>query len=338
MKMFFKMKTLTIIIGLLLALTACSNSQSSNSNGDTQQPDAGGASKEINLRFMAAPQSGSWYPLAVGITEILKTNMDNVSQVSIEPGGGVANVIGVNNGQAQLGFSQSAPTVDGFNGTGPFDKKQEDIRYIGSLFPHKTHIVVLKGSGIKSIEDIKGKRINVGTKGLLTEDLANRILNVYGMTYDDMESVQYLSFSDSVEQMKDGRIDVLFWTVPEPFAVLTDLSQSKEVEFLPIPDEKVDELVKQNSGFKKSTIAAGIYKGQDKDVNTIQSPLVILANKNTPDDLVYETTKILVNELEKLGDINPTIKKLSKEDVVSDIGIPMHPAAEKFYKENSLLK
>ena len=264
--------------------------------------------------------------------------MSNLAQVSIEPGGGVANIVGVNQGQAQMGFSQAAPFVDGLNGNPPFQEKMENIRYMLSLFPHKTHIVVLKDSGINSIEDIRGKRINVGTKGLLTEDLAARILKAYGMTYDDMGSVQNLSFADSVEQMKDGRLDVLFWTVPVPFAVLTDLSQSKDMKLLPIPEDKRQELIKQNPGLVETVIEAGTYKGVDEDIPTIQSPLVMLAHKDAPEELVYQTTKTVAEGLEELKAIDPSLKPVQVEDLPQDIGAPLHPGAERYFKEIGLIQ
>jgi hypothetical protein len=336
-----KASSVVALLLVLLIIAGCGSSgavQQGNESGFSSTGESTGKEEAINLRFMAAPQSGSWYPLAVGITEMLKKNMSNLAQVSIEPGGGVANIVGVNQGQAQMGFSQAAPFVDGLNGNPPFQEKMENIRYMLSLFPHKTHIVVLKDSGIDSIEDIRGKRINVGTKGLLTEDLAARILKAYGMTYDDMASVQNLSFADSIEQMKDGRLDVLFWTVPVPFAVLTDLSQSKDIKLLPIPEDKRQELIKQNPGLVDTVIESGTYKGVDEDIPTIQSPLIMLAHKDAPEELVYQTTKTVAEGLEELKAIDPSLKPVKLEDLPKDIGAPLHPGAERYFKEIGLIQ
>lgn len=317
----------------MLGLTACEGSQIGNTTSNQ------GKSTSSNvLRFYAAPQTGSWYPLAVSITEIMKQNMPSLTQVSIEPGGGVSNVVAINEGKGEVGFSQATPTIDGIEGKPPFKNKMKNIRYVASLFPHVTQIVVLKSSGIKSIEDIKGKTINVGQKGLLTEDIARRILKSYGMSYQDMKSVQNLSFADAVEQMKDGRIDVMFWTVPLPFAVLTDLSQSKDIDLLPIPDDKIEDLTKQNPGLAKITIPAGVYKGLEKDVQTIQSPLVVITNQNTSEELVYELTKTIYNHLEELKQVEPSLKSINTKDLPTDIGVMFHPGAEKFFKEQGLLQ
>lgn len=337
--------SLTCIIGL----TACGGGGSSApSAGGESQPAASGssgnsqpaASAEVpsTLRFYAAPQTGSWYPLAVAITEAMKKELPVLKQVSIEPGGGVANVVALEAGQGELGFSQAMPLADGVAGNPPFKNKAENVQYVMSLFPHVTQIVVLKGSGIESIEDIKGKTINVGQRGLLTEDIASRIVKAYGMTYQDMKSVQNLSFADAVEQMKDGRIDVMFWTVPLPFAVLNDLSQSKDMDLLSIPDDKIEELTKQNPGLVRTTIPAGVYKGLDHEVQTIQSPLVVIANKNASEQLVYEMTKTIYNGLEDLKKIDPALKDIEAKDLPIDIGVPYHPGAERFFKEQGLLK
>jgi TRAP transporter TAXI family solute receptor len=340
-----KLKTFSLLVLSLALLVACSNRKPDTT---TKPNETTAPSKEttatttsnvsIDLRFMAAAQSGSWYPLAVGITQALKKNMTNLKQVSIEPGGGVANVIAVNNGQGQLGFSQAMPMVDGAAGNPPFKSKNENVQYVLSLFPHSTHIVVLKNSGIKKIEDIKGKRINVGPKGLLTEDLAARILKAYGMSYKDMSSVQSLSFADSVEQMKDGRLDVLFWTVPAPFNVLTDLAQSKDMDLLSLPEDKIKALTSQNSGLVTDTIKKETYKGLDHDVATIQSPLIVIANKTASEDLVYRITKTIYDGLDDLKKIDRALDPVTRESLPTDIGVAMHPGAVKFFKEKGLVK
>lgn len=343
-KLFLKPFTLLVLILSMLALSACGGSQQNAGKGGQDKAEGSASSNKaasnqpIELRFMAAPQSGSWYPLAVGITESLKKSMSNLKQVSIEPGGGVANVIAVNSGQGQVGFSQAMPLVDGIKGNPPFKSKNENVQYILSLFPHTTHIVVLKNSGIKKIEDVKGKRINVGPKGLLTEDIAARILKAYGMSYNDMGSVQNLSFADSVEQMKDGRLDILFWTVPTPFAVLTDLAQSKDMDLLPLPEDKIKSLTSTNPGLVKTTLPKGTYKGLDHDVETIQSPLVVIANKNAPEDLVYQVTKTIYDGLDELKKIDPALKPIQQKDLPVDIGVPLHPGAKKFFQEKGLIK
>ncbi len=134
----------------------------------------------------------------------------------------------------------------------------------------------------------------------MTEDIAARILKAYGMSYKDMASVQNLSFSDSVEQMKDGRLDVLFWTVPSPFAVLTDLAQSKDMDLLAIPEDKIEQMTSSNPGLVRAILTKGTYKGLDHDVVTVQSPLVVIANKDAPVDLVYQVTKTIYDNLNDL--------------------------------------
>ncbi|GAB7055112.1 MULTISPECIES: TAXI family TRAP transporter solute-binding subunit [Paenibacillus] len=338
-----QLKTFTFLALVFVFVIGCSAEPAATmkeaqvqTNGDSASAPV--SNQPLDLRFMAAPQSGSWYPLAVGITEGLKKNMSQLKQVSIEPGGGVANVIAVNGGKGQMGFSQAMPTVDGYAGNPPFKEKNQNVQYVLSLFPHTTHIVVLKNSGITNIEEIKGKKINVGPKGLLTEDIAARILKAYGMSYKDMASVQNLSFSDSVEQMKDGRLDVLFWTVPSPFAVLTDLAQSKDMDLLAIPEDKIEQMTSSNPGLVRAILTKGTYKGLDHDVVTVQSPLVVIANKDAPVDLVYQVTKTIYDNLNDLKKIDPALKPVDQESLPADIGVPMHPGAKKFFQEKGLLK
>jgi len=282
---------------------------------------------------MAAEQSGAWYPLAVGITQIMKREMPGLGNVSILPGGGISNVIGIDQGLAQLGFSQASSVIDAIAGNPPFKNNISNISYLLSLFPHKTHIIVLADSGVNTIEDLVGKRINVGTKGLLTEDIARRILDAHGMSYEDMNSVQNLSFSDSVVQMKDGRLDALFWTSPAPFAVLSDLSLSVDIKFLSLPEDKIQMLSVNNSGLSRAIIATGTYKGVEEDIITIQSPIVMIANKQISEDIAYFATRSVFENLEELRLISPYLKDMNQTDLMRDLTIPMHPGAKKYLTE-----
>ncbi|MGY8815027.1 MAG: TAXI family TRAP transporter solute-binding subunit [Gammaproteobacteria bacterium] len=307
-----------LLSSLFLFSVACSTSDDTNA---------------IDIRFMAAEQSGAWYPLAVGITQIMKKEMPNLGNISIIPGGGISNAVGINKGTAELGFSQASSIVDALAGNPPFETKAENITYMLSLFPHKTHVMVLRDSGIQEINELVGKRINVGTKGLLTEDIARRLLDVYGLSYGDMGSVQNLSFSDSVVQMKDGRLDALFWTVPTPFAVLTDLSLSEEIDLINIPEEKINQLIASNTGLTQTVIKAGTYQGVNYDITTIQSPIVMIANSATDEDIVYYATKTVYENLDALKLSSANLKEIQKEDLLHDIDVPLHPGAKKYLTE-----
>ncbi len=311
------------LIFILLSMAACSND-------NTEQ--------QLELKFMAAEQSGAWYPLAVGITQVMVREMPELGNVSILPGGGISNVIGIDQGQAQIGFSQASSVIDALAGNPPFKTQLSNITYLLSLFPHKTHIVAPANSGINTIEDLAGKRVNVGTKGLLTEDIARRILDAYGMTYDDMGSVQNLSFSDSVVQMKDGRLDAMFWTSPAPFAVLSDLSLSVDIKFLTLPEDKIAALSANNPGLTRAIIPAGTYHGVNNDVITIQSPIVLIANNQTTDDIAYFAARSVFEGLEELRLISPYLNDMNAEDLIHDFGIPVHPGARKYLTEIGRLK
>jgi len=291
----------------------------------------------IDLRFMAAEQTGAWYALAVGITQAMKKTMPDLGTISILPGGGISNAVGVNQAQAQLGFSQASSLIDALNGHPPFKTPARNIRYLLSLFPHKTHVVVFRDSDINDIADLRGKHINIGARGLLTEDIARRLLESYALSYEDMASVQNLSFSDSVVQMKDGRLDALFWTSPVPFAVLTDLAQSEDIKLLSIRAANLQQLTAENRGFSRTTIKAGTYSGVDYDVDTIESALVLIANDQAADDLVYYATKVVSENLRELKQISPYLVDVEREDLFQNLNVPVHPAAQRYFLEAGLI-
>ena len=308
---------------LVLLFTACSKSANEQS---------------VDLRFMAAEQTGAWYSLAVGITQEMKRQMPDLGNISILPGGGISNAVGVDQGTAQLGFSQASSIVDALNGNPPFRQRADHIQYLLSLFPHKTHVVVLDASDIETIDDLRGRHVNVGPKGLLTEDIARRLLELYGMTYGDLGSVQNLSFSDSVVQMKDGQLDALFWTSPVPFTVLTDLAQSEDIRLLTLPEDKINGLMAQNRGFDRGRISAGTYQGVDYDIDTVQSSLVLIANDTTPDEVVYYASKVVYENLNDLKQISPYLMDVEQEDLFVNFDVPVHSAAMKYFTEAGLIR
>lgn len=328
----FRFKAFCLAILSLLLIIGCSQPTPS-ADAPSQANGSEAPAEPISLRFAAGSQSGSWYPLAVNITEMMKKNMGNLEQVSIEQGGGVSNVMSVNQEQTDIGFSHGMSIIDGVNGLPPFPQKNENLKYVLSLDPYYMQIAVFKDSGIESVEDLRGKKINVGPKSATTEVAARMVLEAYGMSFEDMGSVQHLSHADSVEQMKDGRFDALFWVMGAPFAVMTDLTQSKDIKFLSIPEDKIEQLAAKNPALLKGTLKAGTYKGLDQDVTTFKTPLAVIANQNTSEELVYEAAKSIYNGLSELVLVNPSLKEITPEDLSVDIGLPMHPGAEKFFQE-----
>ncbi|MBM4333387.1 MAG: TAXI family TRAP transporter solute-binding subunit [Deltaproteobacteria bacterium] len=288
--------------------------------------------QKIDLKMMTGPMGGSWYPLGGAIADSVQRDIPGVT-LAVAPGGGVANVEAIELGKCEIGFSNSSSGVDGFYGRPPFKEKMTNMRQLANLYPQYFQIVVLEGSGIKSVADLKGKVISPGPKGHTGEFAARQVLEIYGLSYKDMAKVQHVGYTDTVALMKDGHCDGWLFTTTIPGASVMDLASARKIRLISLPDDKIKEMQKLNAGYIRRLIPKGTYHGVDYDVHGFGFFTHLIISAKLPDDLVYKITKTIVKDLPRLGDIVKDMKGVTAKDLAMDIGIPFHPGALKYYKE-----
>ncbi|HSO08143.1 MAG TPA: TAXI family TRAP transporter solute-binding subunit [Pelomicrobium sp.] len=296
---------------------------------------AGGASAE-QLKMMTGPQGGSWYPLGGAIQNIVEKNVSGVS-MQVLPGAGISNVKGVQAGKADLGFGNAVSTVDGVNGNAPFDSKTANVCHVGTLYFQYFHMVALADSGIKTPADAKGKSLTTQQKGNTGEQMTRSVLQVYGQSYDTVSKVSHGSYNDSVAQMKDGQAQLFTLITTVPASSVMDLASARDIKVLEVPDAKLKELQKINGGYDKRIIKAGSYPKQDQDVQTIGTWTHLIARCDLPEETVYKITKALAENTENLGAVVKAVKGLTPKDMATDVGVPYHKGALKYYKEAKVL-
>lgn len=297
----------------------------------------GASAQKIDLKMMTGPMGGSWYPLGGAIADAVQKEMPNVT-IAVSPGGGVANVEAIEFGKCDIAFSNSSSGVDAIYGRPPFKQKIQNMRQLANLYPQYFQMVVLEDSGIKSVADLKGKRISPGPKGHTGEFAARQVLEVYGLSYKDMSKVHHVGYNDTVALMKDGHCDAWLLTTTIPASSIMDLASARKIRLLPLPDDKIQALQKLNAGYIKRTVPKGTYPGVDYDVPGIGWFTHLVVSAKLPDDLVYNITKILVKNLDRFGQVVKDMKGATAKDLAMDIGIPFHPGALKYYKEIGAIK
>jgi TRAP transporter TAXI family solute receptor len=288
------------------------------------------------LKMMTGPQGGSWYPLGGAIQNIIEKNVPGTN-MQVLPGAGISNVLGVQTGKAELGFGNAGSTVDGVNGVEPFKQKTGNVCHVGTLYFQYFHAVVLADAGVKSGTDLIGKALTTQQKGNTGEQMTRDLLKVYGLDYSKMSKVNFGSYTDSVAQLKDGHAQVFTLITTVPASAVMDLASAREIRILDLSDIKLQELQKINKGYDKRVIKAGSYPKQDKDIQTIGTWTHLIASCKLPEALVYNITKSLVNNVETLGNVVAAVKGLSVKDMATDVGVPYHPGARKFYQEAKAL-
>ena len=288
------------------------------------------------LRMMTGPQGGSWYPLGGAIQGILEKNIPGV-KMSVAPGAGISNVLGVQTGKAALGFGNASSTYNGVQGRDPFKEKTNNVCHVATLYFQYFHAIAVASSGVKTLGEAGGKALTTQQKGNTGEQMTRDALKVYGLDYSKMSKVNFGSYTDSVSQLKDGHAQIFTLITTVPASAVMDIASSRDITVIPFSDERFKAAQALNRGYDKRIIKAGSYPKQDKDVQTIGTWTHLIASCKLPEDLVYNITKALASNVENLGNVVAAVKGLSVKDMAADVGVPMHPGATKFYKEAGAL-
>jgi TRAP transporter TAXI family solute receptor len=292
----------------------------------------GAGAQKYDLKMMTGPMGGVWYPLGGAIADAIQKQIPEVT-FSVMPGGGIGNVEALEAGKCDIGFANSCSAVDGLFGRSPFKKKMENMRQLANLYPQYFQMAVEDKSGIKTVADLKGKVLACDRKGLTGEQLSELVLKVYGLTYKDLSKVNHVSYSDGVSLMKDGHAQGFFLITTIPSSSIIDLAADRKIRLLSLPEDKIQELQKINSGFLRRVIPKGTYPGVDYEVQGVGAFTHLIISAKLPDDLVYRITKILADGLPRFADVVKDMKGVTPKDLAFDVGVPYHPGALKYYKE-----
>jgi len=289
------------------------------------------------LRWGTIVAGGAWQILGSAMLEDVKKANPNITGSTV-PSTPTATLMGLGQGKYNIGFSLTDATADAWEGKGFFKAGPvKNIRSLAAFYPQATQIVVWAKSPIKSIEDLKGKRVSPGAKGLSNDLEAQRLLKLYDMSYDDMK-VQFLSFEDAANQFIDGHLDaLLFITLPFPFAAVINVSSQGEIRLLSIPDDKITQLA-EFRGVEPFTLPPNLYKGVDYPVKGIAVRAHLVVGEKMPDDVAYSIVKTIATNYSRYPVALRSMTYAKMEDMAKDVGIPLHPGAARYYKEKGWIK
>jgi uncharacterized protein len=282
------------------------------------------------LKLMTGPQGGSWVPLGGQLKDIWEKAVPGLSVQSL-PGAGIANVRGIEEGKADIGFGNSISTVDALTGAEPFKKPHDNVCNIATFYPQYYQMVVLADSGVNSVKDLKGKAISTQPRGNTGEMITGQLLKTYGLSYNDVK-MSFVSYTDSVTQMQDGHAQAFGLGTTIPAGAIMDLASARAVKVLDLSDA-LDGMRKLNPGYTLVTIPKGTYPKQEQDTKVIGYATHIVASCKLPADTVYKMTKAVADNVSSLAAVVKPMSSLKAKDMAEDIGVPFHPGAAKFYAE-----
>lgn len=260
---------------------------------------------------------------------------------AIASNGSVANVNGIIGGTMESGFAQGDVAAWAQTGTGIWEGQPpaEKLRAIANLYPESLHLVATKASGITSVADLKGKRVSLDEPGSGTLVDARIVLEGAGLTEKDI-SPEFLKPDQAADRMKDGQMDAFFFVGGFPAGAIAELSSQHEITLVPIAGDAAKGIIEKYPFFAENTVPAGTYRGVDADVTTLAVGAQWVTSADQPEDLIYEITKALWNDntRKQLDAGHAKGKEITKEHALDGIGIPLHPGAEKFYKEAGIIQ
>lgn len=291
---------------------------------------AGGGKQFLNIA--TGGTAGTYYPLGGALAELLNQNIKGMNASAQSTGASVANVNMLKDGSVDIAFIQNDIAYYAANGKEMFkDNKVESIRGIAALYPETVQFVTTADKGIKSIADLKGKKVAVGASGSGAEANARQILGAYGLTYDDID-VQYLSFGEAADALKDGNVDVGVVVAGFPTAAIQDLAANKSAALVNIDAEHADKLMKQYPYFTKITVPKGTYPGQEEDVSTVAVKCVVVTTDKLSDDLGEQIVKAIYEHLDRMKSAHAVGKYITKDTALEGMSVKMNAGAEKYLK------
>ena len=285
---------------------------------------------------------GVYYPLAGAMSRIAYKAKDLNIRATVESSGAsVANAQLIGTGDADFALLQNDIAYYAYNGATLAAFKDKPVKNMGGIFtiyPELVHIVAAQASGVKTVRDLKGKRVVLGPQGSGTEQNALQLLEIHGLKESDLGRADRIDAAAAADQLKDGRVDAAFFTTGLGSAVIVDTFISGKVVMVPVGGSEGENLRTKYPFYTMEKIPASTYKGQEREVVTPAVMAMMVARRDLPEDLVYKFTKAIFDDLAQFHAAHSAAKSLTLQSALSGMPIPLHPGAEKFYKEKGVAR
>jgi TRAP transporter TAXI family solute receptor len=288
------------------------------------------------LTIATAGTGGVYYPLGGALAQIYSAQLPGVIASAQSTVGSVFNVQAVQQGRADVAFTMGDIAWFAYDqGTEADPTPHTKLRAMAVLYPNTVQVVARRDSALGAIGDLRGQRVGVGAPGSGTEVSARVVIEAHGLSYADV-TPDYLSFAEVAAQMQDRTLDAGVVTASFPVSAITDASMSVGIRLLPVGPEALARIQARYPFFKAATVPAGTYRGQDQDVPTVAVDNLLVVSADLDEALVYELTRILFASLDDLARTHVAAREIDAARAGS-APIPLHPGAERYYRERGLL-
>ncbi len=283
---------------------------------------------------------GAYFPIGAGLADIINKKLTGYNAAAEVTGASKINCINVNDKKSDIALVLGDTLSYAYKGEklGGFAKPLTNLRVIANIYANTIQIVARKESGVMKLTDLKGKKVSVGAPGSGTEINARQIFAAAHMSYHDFGRTDYLSFSESADQMKNRAIDVTLISSGLPNPGILDIATTQDITVVPIEGELLKVLDKETPFFVPAVIPKGTYRGQDHDVSSVGIPNFLIVRGDLDDKTVYEITKAMFENLDRLVQAHAAAKGIKLENATKGLPVPLHPGAAKYYREKGLIK
>ncbi|MBE3639514.1 TAXI family TRAP transporter solute-binding subunit [Mangrovicoccus algicola] len=305
----------------------------------------GGAASAQETQFISIGTggvTGVYYPTGGAICRLVnKSRKEHGIRCAVEStGGSVYNINTIQAGELEFGVAQSDWQYHAYNGSSQFaDHPFPELRAMFSVHPEPFTLLVRADSGIESFEGLKGKRVNVGNPGSGQRATMEVVMDAFGITMDDFALATEYKGSEMAKEICDGNIDAMIYTVGHPAAAIQEATTTCDVNLVDVAGEPIDKLVADNPYYRVATVPGGMYAGNPDDVTTFGVGATFVTSEAVPEEVAYVVAKAVFENLDDFRGLHPAFANLKAEEMVSDgLSAPLHPGAEKAYKELGLIE
>jgi TRAP transporter TAXI family solute receptor len=302
-------------------------------------PLSGLAQEKINLSIATGGTGGVYYPMGGGMANVLSKYVPGMSATAEVTGGSVANLQLIGTGKPYIALSMTDAALDAYKGVDKFKGQKTDVRTLMILYPNRMHVVSIEGTGVNTMKDMKGKRVSTGSPGSATEVMAFRVIEAAGLDKDKDMRRERLGVAESVNAIKDRKIDAFFWVGGLPTAAVTDLAATPGVKIKMIDHADTVPVMNKKYGnlYVEDVIPKTTYSGMAADNKQATVMNILVSNANLSDQAAYNIVKTIFDKRDDLIAVHKEAMNFKLENQKTAASpIPWHPGALKYFKEKGV--
>ncbi|MGM0913491.1 MAG: TAXI family TRAP transporter solute-binding subunit [Pseudomonadota bacterium] len=286
-------------------------------------------------------QTGVYYVVGQSVCRLVNRLEDaNIKCNAPSTGGSVANVNGIKSGQLDMGVVQSDVQYQAYNGTGNFEgDAYEDLRAVFRVHGEPLTLLARADSGIETLDDLEGKRVNIGNPGSGQRNTMEVVMEAKGWTEDTFALASQLDAAEQAAALADNNVDAMVYVVGHPNGSIQEATTTVDARLIPLTGEAIDGIVEEYPYYSKSVIPGGLYKGNDEDVDTFGVAATFVTTAQTDEDIVYQTVKAIFDNFDRFKKLHPAFETLDPEEMVSSgLSAPLHDGAARYYREQGWIE